>query len=218
MIKGSEIRPRLTVLGFFKNDFCDNERTEYFTVTADGPLQPKSLRAPAAKSAIDQVPAYSWLISWSHFANLLKQSVIRAGQERVPQSGGSGSLTLAAAPGCARTRADLTRLYLGELRSLTNNKGSDLLAFYIPDAVEVEGDAPSRDESTFLRLCCELGIDAFSMRPSLRAAGHASEDLYFAEGHWTPAAHRIAAATLAFQLRDHLAPRGAATREPANKS
>lgn len=41
-------RPLITVLAFFRNDFCDNGRGDYFTLRTNGQLLPRPLRVPSS--------------------------------------------------------------------------------------------------------------------------------------------------------------------------
>jgi hypothetical protein len=211
-LKGARMEPRLTVLAFFPNDFCDNERQEYLDIAPDGRLVAKPLdHTPAAKRAfVGVIPGYDWLISWSHLANLTRVATIRSvfGVGRGPASDPHRPVRAGAMPGdsCVSPAVlELTRRYLDALREAVRRQGSGLVAFYIPDLLEAGATEPSGNEQAFCRLTRALGIDAFSMRPALRASGRPPSQLYFSEGHWTARAHTIAAEHLAPEVAARLA-------------
>jgi hypothetical protein len=70
---GRKFHPDLTVLGFFCNDFEDNDRGEYYNVGRQGELSAKPLdcNRRGIKNLLANLPGYNWLISWSQAANLV---------------------------------------------------------------------------------------------------------------------------------------------------
>lgn len=65
---GATLRPHLTLLFFFPNDFVDNGRSLIYAMGPDGQLR---LRADIGavyrkKDFLRNIPFYSWLLSWSH--------------------------------------------------------------------------------------------------------------------------------------------------------
>ena len=199
-VRGAELKPDVVVLGFFPNDFCDNKREEYFSRSGDGTLTAKrlDLSVGARKSFLARIPAYDWLITHSHLANLVKQAAIEF-LMRSPGQQADAGVVVGSVPGggCSDPSAeDLTIAYLSALKQKTEHLNASLLCFYIPDVTELDLEDVSRDEAAFLRIARYLGIKAFSMKPYLKKSGSPPSKLYLAEGHWSPLAHEIAGRVL----------------------
>ncbi len=78
-VLGYKFKPDLTVLCFAANDFIDNERGEYFSISPAGEIFPKALQNSRGliKTALWYLPGYNWLVSWSQTANLIKEAGIK---------------------------------------------------------------------------------------------------------------------------------------------
>ena len=75
---GVQLHPDLTVLCFFPAAFGRDALGEYYAIGPDGELRAKRLE-PATegiKAFLFHFPGYNWLISWSHAANLVKESAV----------------------------------------------------------------------------------------------------------------------------------------------
>ena len=96
---GVQLHPDLTVLCFFPNDFQDNALAAYYEIGADGGLRAKKLDPgqEGIKAFLFHFPGYNWLISWSHAANLVKESAVhylvarQNSQEGQPGQGSSAA-------------------------------------------------------------------------------------------------------------------------------
>lgn len=204
---GAKLRPDVTILSFFSNDFQDNERGEYYEVRADGGLQAKPLDPGGLKTWLFRLPGYNWLISWSHAANLMKQIAVNylAG---AGQSGAAAGLVVSYRNEGEGLVTDanrkLTEIHLAHLREAVRRSGSDLAVFYIPAAGEVESfrrsGEISRDERAIKEILATQGGSLLSLTPLLAAAPEPIEALYYAEGHWTPRSHALAGEFMATYL------------------
>ena len=194
--------PRIILLGFFSNDFSDNAREEYFKIYSDGKIVAKDLSSSLAanKSGLIRLPMYNWIISWSHAANLIKQAAIKIVTMRTansPENNGVVDGTIPIKEGVGLERSEmLTRCYLNELNMIAKEKGSLLLAFYIPAKEELTAKSSSVQEMTFLKITQDLGVPSFSMLAALKKASLPPLQLYLQEGHWTPLSHSVAADVL----------------------
>ncbi len=202
---GAGLKPEVTVLCFFSNDFQDNARGEYYDVDAGGGLRAKSLdgNRGSIKTFLLHLPGYNWLISWSQAANLVKQAavdyLVQAGKGRKGQVGAASGLVVSYETGydglgySNETNRKLTAIYLDHLREAVKQAGSELLVVYIPLASEVETyrrkQEISRDEQALKEIIEARGGTLKSLTPPLASAPVPIRELYYAEGHWTPRAH-----------------------------
>jgi hypothetical protein len=223
---GRKFHPDLTVLGFFCNDFQDNARGEYYNTGSRGDLQAKPVNCDRGgiKSLLDHVPAYNWLISWSQAANLVKQAGVEALINRGRRSGpdavnglvvsydrGAGGYATAA-------NKPLTGIYVEQLNAAVKRAGGELMMCYIPISQEVLDYRRTRtlsaDELAIQHIAADNGMMLWSLTPLLAHSGQPIEHLYYTEGHWTAAAHEIAARYLSRLIQSGLVRR----RQPPNKS
>jgi lysophospholipase L1-like esterase len=212
LARQAALRPDAVLLGFFKNDFGDNARGTYFSLTPAGglaPRQPEDTRS-ARRLLLERLPGVEWLLRTSHLVNLVRQAAVvlsldrkRPGQptaiERPPD--GPRAITWV-----DPRRREETRRYLAALRDAVRGHGASFLAFYVPDVRDCwllrQGRPPSPDEGAFQEIAAGLGIRFLSLTPVLAGSPEPLERLYFAEGHWTPSAHAIAARALAAAVRN----------------
>jgi hypothetical protein len=216
---GRKYHPDLTVLCFFSNDFQDNEAGEYYTIGKRGALQAKAVNCSRStiKKVIDGLPAYNWLISWSQAANLVKQAGVRAVMKWGRQAGPGAtrglvvSYTRSASGYATPANKEATRIYLEHLNAAVKRDGGALMMFYIPISQEVQEYRQSRtisaDERAVQRLAADNGIKLWSLTPLLAHSGQPMDRLYYKEGHWTAAAHELAARDMSRRIERELAGR-----------
>lgn len=217
--RGRKYHPDLTVLAFYPNDFQDNSRGRYFHIGQRGELRVKPLdpNQGTVKTMLDRLPLYNWLVSWSHAANLIKQTAIkllikRAGQNNPEATRGLVVTYNRSTRGFA-TEADKasTRIYVKQLNAAVKSAGGALMMFYIPVSPEVREYQKSRtisgDELAIQRIAADNGIVLWSMTPLLAHSGQPLDRLYYQEGHWTAAAHALAARHLSRLIQSGLAQR-----------
>jgi len=224
---GVGLHPDLTVLCFFPNDFQDNFRGEYFDLKPDGGLGVKPLESgrEGLKTFLFHFPGYNWLISWSHAANLVKQTAVNYLVSRRNDPGGSapaGGVPNASAPAASSlvvsysytglrfsddASRKITEIYLAHLMEAVKQAGSDLAFCYIPISSEVKSyrrtQEASPDERAIKAIIEARGGALYSLTPVLAAAPGTIQDLYLAEGHWTRQAHLLVGNNLGNYL-DHL--------------
>jgi hypothetical protein len=79
---------------------------------------------------------------------------------------------------------------------------------YIPFAQEVREyrrtHTISADERAVLQIAADNGMLLWSMTPLLALSGQPIDRLYYQEGHWTAAAHALAARYLSRQIESRL--------------
>jgi hypothetical protein len=216
---GRKFHPDLVVLGFFGNDFQDNERGEYYNIDNRGRLQAKPLdcRESRLKTWLHRLPGYNWLLGWSQAANLVKETAVRLLVARAAKTEPQAAQGLVVAynrgdGGYANAgNKQATGVYLEHLKNAVKQAGGELIVFYIPDAREVTGYrrtmALSADELAVRRLAADNGIGLWSLTPLLAHSGQTIEGLYYREGHWTAAAHELAARHLSRLVQESLARR-----------
>lgn len=213
---GRKFHPDLTVLGFFCNDFQDNARGEYYNTGSRGELQVKPLNCNrgAIKTLLDYLPAYNWLISWSQAANLVKQAGVEVLISQARQSGSDATNGLVvsydqpAVSFATAANKPLTGIYVKQLNAAVKHAGGELLMCYIPICQEVLAYRRTRtisaDERAILRIAADNGMMLWSLTPLLAHSGQPIERLYYKEGHWTAAAHAMAAHSLIRLIQDGL--------------
>jgi hypothetical protein len=213
---GRKFHPDLTVLCFFCNDFQDNERGEYYNIGKSGDLvvNPQNCHRGGVKTVLAHLPGYNWLISWSQAANLVKQ----AGVQWLVQGATPGKAE--PAPGLVvsyqrdaegyanQANTQITAIYLEQLQAAVQQAGGALMICYIPISQEVNEfrrtQRVSADEAAVGRLAAALGLQFWSLPPLLARAGQPLERFYYQEGHWTAAAHELAAQYLSGPVQGRL--------------
>ncbi len=213
---GRKFHPDLTVLGFFANDFQDNARGEYYNIGKRGDLRVKPLdcRRGGIKAVLDRLPAYNWLLSWSQAANLIKQAGVKVLVDRARKTDPDAARGLVvtysrSASGYATaTNREMTAIYLGQLNAAVKQAGGALMMFYIPLSQEVleyrQNRTISPDERAIQRIAAQNGLTLWSLTPLLAHSGQSIDRLYYSEGHWTAAAHAIAARYLSRLIQSGL--------------
>jgi hypothetical protein len=216
---GRKFHPDLTVLGFYLNDFQDNSRGEYYHIGRRGELRVKALERnqDAIKTLTDRLPLYNWLISWSHAANLIKKAGIKVLINRARGTDPDATRGLVVTYNrdtkgfATETDKELTRIYLRQLKAAVKSAGGGLMMFYIPTSPEVleyrQNRTISGDERAIQRLAAENGMVLWSLTPLLAHSGQPLDRLYYPEGHWTAAAHAMAARDLSRLIQSGLAQR-----------
>jgi len=213
---GRKFHPDLTVLGFFCNDFQDNARGEYYNIDSRGELQVKTLTCDqgAVKTLLDRLPAYNWLISWSQAANLVKQAGVEALINRGRQSGpdATNGLVVAYDRGArgyaTAANKPVTGIFVKQLNAAVKRAGGELMMCYIPISQEVLDYRRTRtispDERAIQRLAADNSMMLWSLTPLLAHSGQSIAHLYYKEGHWTAAAHALAARSLSRLIQSGL--------------
>jgi lysophospholipase L1-like esterase len=228
LARQAALGPDVVLLAFFKNDFGDNARGTYFSLTPSGtlaPLAPKDARS-ARRRLVERFPGSRWLLENSQLVNLLRQTAViltfekdRPGPPTSAQRSPDGPRGFTWVD---PLRQEETRRYLAALRDAVAEHGASLLVAYVPDARDCwlarERRPLSPDEAAFQEIARGLGLRFLSLTPALAASSEPIDRLYFDEGHWTPSAHAIAARTLAVVVRSLLvtagpAPGGAGARQ-----
>jgi hypothetical protein len=213
---GRKFHPVLTILGFFSNDFQDNERGEYYNLNNAGGLAVKPLTANGGiiKTILGNLPSYSWLISWSQAANLVKltgiELLVRRPQTSAPVL--SKGLVVSYHKGVegysSPVNIPITRVYLRHLDAAVKESGGSLMVCYIPLDQEVlefrEHRTISPDELAIQQIVEENGGRLWSLTPLLARSGQPIDRLYYKEGHWTAAAHKLVAQYLSRQIDNQL--------------
>ena len=215
LLRQATLRPDLVLFGFFKNDFGDNARDTYFSLTPTGRLEPRPPRDARSRRRLllERLPGFSWLLSRSHLVNLFRQAAVRLTVDKFapgqptsrPEDGPRGPVWV------DERRVEQTRLYLKALSEATTAHASSLLVFYVPDLRDCwlvrQGRPISPDESAFREITADLGLRSLSLTPALAGSPEPLERLYLADGHWTPTAHAMVARALENVTRGFLARR-----------
>ena len=161
------------------------------------------------KRLLNRLPGYSWLISWSQAANLIKRVGVDLLVNRAQKHPGAAAgevITYQPGPhGYAdRRNQALTGIYLKNLAAAVKQDGGELIMFYIPISQEVSAyrrtRALSADELALQRLAADNHIMLWSLTPLLAHSGQSIDHLYYKEGHWTDAAHKLAARLMSREI------------------
>lgn len=204
-IVGRKLKPDLTVLCFFSNDYLDNERSLIYNVGPDGTLRLKPTLGAihARKEFFRRSRVYNWLISWSHAANLLKYYSVIYLKQQESLTGGD-----AAANGPDTWS---TKVFLEYLVREVRNVGSELIIFYIPAYADVEryrqSREISRDEAVLIELLGPNQHGLVSLTATFADSGKPLSALYFRRdvpNHWTPMSHSLAAAFMEPFVKERL--------------
>ena len=182
------LRPQVTVLGFFMNDFENNMISLSYWDTSQDPADDAAVK---------------WTDLWGNVIALDQRSTFHFRQEGIDPPanhieralGGTrlGSLALRLIDAVARIKTEAdglasiemkrAREYLGRLRDEARAAGSALLVLLIPRQSDVA--SPDALYQNAVQLLNELAIDALNPIALLDA----KQD-YAADGHWNNAGHR----------------------------
>jgi hypothetical protein len=211
---GAKLQPDVTVLGFFPAFFERDAQGEYYTIGPNGELSARRLQPATGKikTFLFHFPGYSWLISWSQAANLVKQAavnyLVQANQDHHEGGLTSGLVVFSKPEATGFSNAanrKLTEIYLNHLREAAKKTGSALLVCYIPISSEVEAyrrtGKISRDEQTVKDIIAGQGGTLLSLTALLAADPEPLRALYYREGHWTPRSDALAGNYLGIYLR-----------------
>jgi hypothetical protein len=188
---GPALKPDLVVVCFYWNDFSDNNEGEYFRLGKNGELIPKKPHSLTAKKAwVENLPVIRWLLSWSHAANLVKVSIID-----LLRSPSKAAAKLKYQPEAPKPDIKMTQMIISQLIKTAKVQGSDILFFYLPDEPQVDqyrkSGQISRYEQDFISLVKAQNAEPYSLTAAMTAVQGRIALQYW--GHWSPAAHLIAA-------------------------
>lgn len=215
-VVGYKYRPDLVILCFCANDFIDNERAEYYSVSQEGDLSLKPLNQGrrTIKNILNHLPGYNWLVSWSQAANMVKEAAIKW------LLGHSDPQALKEAPlvigypqylkgYVTENNQRLAEIYVKNLIQSVKDNGASMMIFYIPMSMEVEAykkdGSISPDETAIRNIAQKFGERLYSFTPVLAASPEPLDQLYFRlDGHWTASGHALAARYLSEQIGNRL--------------
>jgi len=204
---GHSFQPKLTVLCFFSNDFRDNRTSRIYSVNDNDTLSLRPTAAARSKMAESRRSTASWILTWSHVANLRRMMDAARRTRRIPPGEDPDYVN--------DVNRRTTRIYLHHFVKKVTETGSDLVVFYIPRGGEIkryrETGTVSTDEATLGALLATVGHAPISLTPVIAGANLPLLALYYDEerrgipnGHWTPAAHSLAASFMVTALRARL--------------
>jgi hypothetical protein len=197
--EGWRYQPEVVVVAPVVNDPTDNTTSGLFTFAADSSLvqhpavQPRTLRA---LRLLRKIPGYTTVFARSHLLNAFKQAFAVRHHGRLAEQAAGG-----AAPAEVRRHEDaLERALLRRLRAECERRGAALVVMPVP-AVPGSPEQSRQDD-----LYAWLAQDRFvtvDLRAAFSRALAAGEVLtYPVDGHWTAAAHALAAAQIREFLRE----------------
>jgi hypothetical protein len=217
-------RPKLR----FRIDPTEGLAMENFPVPqTDGPWNVEEAPAPEAPPSV--------LVVAASRSALIAAVLKGAGWLPPRDTGDEAQNVLARTPQDEATRTGVTMLgfLLTGLAADVKAAGAELVVTSVPTVVEVDDalraefvrqhpppaggawdfDAPGR---TMQDLCRRAGVRYVDLLPDLRSAARSDPYLYYRRNlHWTPAGHRVVAATLARALRAVTLSRGASAAASA---
>lgn len=211
-VLGHKFHADLTVLCFTPNDYIDNERAEYYEVSKEGEITPKTLKGGRGlvKTILYYLPGYNWLISWSQAANLMKAAGVKWFLKTTDPTALKAGVLVIAYPDYKSGYANdnnkrLAEIYVKNLSKSVKEAGSSLMIFYVPMSVEVEKyrqeHAFSEDELTITAIARRQGMQIVSPTPMLAASAEPIDNLYFKnDGHWTALGNALVARYLSEQI------------------
>ncbi|MGA7564256.1 MAG: SGNH/GDSL hydrolase family protein [Desulfobaccales bacterium] len=216
-VLGAKFKPDLTVFSFLGKNFVDDSRGDYYSVSPEGELTPKRLRAGNSfmKDLLFHLPGYNWLVSWSQAANLVKQAGIRWYLARSGANAQRRDDLVISYPERENGYGDeakfrLTRIYVKNLITSVEASGSSIMFFYLPMAPEIEqyrkNGTISIDEAAFTEILKKQGQELKSLTPVLAASREALTKLYFVprDGHWTALGQALAAEYMGGEIEKRL--------------
>ena len=218
---GRDLRPDLTILCFFSNDYLDNEAGTIYNVSPDGTLHVRATLGAVyrRKEIFRQNHFYNWLISRSHVASFGKRIAIGFLKAKATQEHEWEKVYPERGEGWANeTNKRLTKIYLDRLAAAVREAGSDFLVVYAPGADEIDrfrrSGQISRDEATLVSLLGANRGKLVSLTRFIAGSGRPISALYYDEaflglpgGHWTAGGHALTAEYLEAPVKDVLSRR-----------
>lgn len=177
------------------NDLADNFRNEYFNVTNDSTLTPKSFEnlTGGIKKKLQKSKVYNWLISHSHFFSLLKVVLVNF---IMPDQ------VVGYQKGIDMNKAkNLTSIYIEQLRKEVEADGRKLLVYYIPAINDINArikGEQTEQEAFFDNYFRDKDIKFYNLSADFIDSGETNilKHFYLLEGHWNPKGHQLVAEKL----------------------
>ncbi len=188
---GQAYHPDVTILWFFYNDFCDNARGDYYDIDEKNQIHPK-LPFVTIADRFRTSRLGSWLLSWSHLANFLKNQCIWLWYKIRPNQRLYAAMFVNYPEGClSQMHKNYTSTYLRALRQATKEEGGKLLVCYIPDGVGMESylktNKVTEYESAIKEITEKEGITFLSLTPVFARKGRDFGELYIPNDiHFSP--------------------------------
>lgn len=214
---GRDLRPDLTILCFFSNDYLDNEASTIYTVASDGTLTPRPDMGAVyrRKERFRENRFYNWVISWSHVASLGKQFAIgflKAHAAREHEWENVKAYPDRQQGWATEANKRVTKIYLERLMATVRATGSDFLIVYAPGADEVDHfrrtGRISDDEAALNSILGPNRGLMLSLTAQMAASGRPISSLHYDEshlglpgGHWTATGHELAAEYMEGRVR-----------------
>jgi hypothetical protein len=213
--EGLRFDPDLILVGFYvANDPQNNAKSRLFRIAEDGtlertPLQDLPNLCPSHLGWLSDNPIYRYLadhlatVAWlrSTFDSLRQDNQPKRQTEQNPQP----------APQIIENpQTQLTRLIMQEIENTGEAQGIPVVFVMIPALWQLDHPTNSQVVEQWLAICQQDNLQCVDTRRPLLESGLAEDALYFTtDGHWKPAAHRIAAQA----VFDYLAAQGLGFRQ-----
>ena len=199
---GSKIAPQIVILAFYGyNDFADNIKGEYFSLSKHGRLINSTPRRRIVKDLVTSFPLYESLISKSHIASLFRQTLTKLASanffgKQFAQSLVEVNPRKDSSYPDIKSQTVTDKLVEVLANKVKQHKGQFIIC-YIPSSHEVrlyrEQNKLFQVEKAFKKIIHEKSLEYHSLTPVLADSGIEINSLFFAEGHLTQEGHRLIA-------------------------
>ncbi|MFM6131786.1 MAG: SGNH/GDSL hydrolase family protein [Sphaerospermopsis kisseleviana] len=203
-LDGPLLEPEIVVLGFYHNDVQGNNQGAVYAVDASGLL--RSGKAAASQGSKMRkltrfIPFYDSLGQHSHLFNLLKHQLVFQLYSARKKSGSVQEVQAEPAKNEGGQELEATKWLLSAFADRVMAAGAKPVCLYIPTGAELESfrasGTISREEFVVKEACERRGMPFLSATEILARTAAPVGELYFAEGHWRPAANLFVAPRLA---------------------
>lgn len=219
--KGYRYHPDATLVAFYSgNDFEDTLHGNLYRIeNGEAVHQPVSVetstkyRYYSQQHRIQRLPLYSWMMSHSHLANLLRQAYPRLAIRRIYRRRIDDEVNFANLNKQEEERAWALVRGIYEHLFSEREKTGRLFFILIPTYDEVkEGASPQVER--MVELCRERGIPHLNLLPGLHRQVSLIDKLYYPKDkHFSPAGH----AWVAQQLEEALDTAGIPSKHSSSK-
>lgn len=194
---GAELQPDLVVTMFYAaNDFDDNRELARNTHTVRDGMLHREVAPATAKSRPAWLRARAWMVARSHLAKFTSE---RLGYLAARIGIYTYLKPLSSEDFIPEDTKRAVELLVG-ISDVAKGLGAQRLFVYVPPKMQILSGRMSRAADVLEEAARQAGAPWINLTAPIIEATNKTELYYMADGHWTPAGHRLAARIISAAL------------------